>query len=571
MDTVKENSPPFTLLLVEDEEGLRRSVADYFSDSGFRVVESAMGRDGVAAFLTERPDIIFTDLSMPDGNGLELIKTVHAESPLTPIVVISGAGMIADAVEAMKLGACDYLCKPIRDLAALEHLARQAIERFRHQQRSKATGEDFLTGLPDRTQMEQCFREIAAGGRGISLVLVDLDGFKAVKDAFGHALADRLLMEVGERLSLHVGRQDAIIHLGGDEFALLLASSAAADVDLRVAAVQEVVSEPIAVGQDDLIVTASIGISVFPHDGSSSDELLKHASTALYEAKKIGNNSVRRYCSTIRTNSERFSLQAKLRRAFELREFSLVYQPQYELASGALHGIEALLRWHPHPGHVVAPALFIPALEESGLIVLVGEWILREACTQYQEWATLGAVPCMLSVNVSAVQFHSGGFVDMVRRVLRDTNMAPEQLCLELTESVVMRDVEETIATLTAMKGMGIALSLDDFGTGYSSLSYLSRMPLDELKIDRSFIASLPHSASNASIVDTIIGVAASLNLRVVAEGIECAEQASLLREKRCQIAQGYYFSHPLPPLGIIDAFGKLHNRTFSTCSQFAC
>jgi EAL domain-containing protein (putative c-di-GMP-specific phosphodiesterase class I) len=279
---------------------------------------------------------------------------------------------------------------------------------------------------------------------------------------------------------------------------------------------------------------------------------------------------VRRYCSTILTNSERFSLQAKLRRAHELREFSLVFQPQYDLASGSLHGVEALVRWQPRLGHLVAPALFIPALEESGLIVPVGEWILREACTYYRQWQSLGAPHCMLSVNVSAVQFHAGGFVAMVRRVLQETAMPPQRLCLELTESVVMRDGEETIATLSELKKLGIALSLDDFGTGYSSLSYLSRMPLDELKIDRSFIASLPHSANNASIVDTIIGLAACMNLRVVAEGIEQVEQADVLREKKCQIAQGYYFSHPLSPLGLIDAFGREHGGVAPLQSQFA-
>jgi diguanylate cyclase (GGDEF)-like protein len=514
--------------------------------------------------------MLFTDLSMPDGNGLELIAAVHAESPQTPIIVISGAGMVVDAVAAMKEGACDYLCKPIRDMAALEHLTRQAIERFRQQRCSKATGEDPLTGLPDSTQMDHLFQHVGTSGSGITLALVDLDSFKAIKDAFGHAVGDRLLMEVGERLSLHAGRQDALIHLGGDEFALLLATPDQGSVDLRIAAVREAVAEPFRIGQDELIVTASIGIALFPHDGSSSDELLKHASTALYEAKKTGKNCVRRYCSSIRTNSERFSLQAKLRRAHELREFSLVFQPQYDMVNGSLHGVEALVRWQPLVGHLVTPALFIPALEESGLIVPVGEWILREACTHYRQWQSLGAPHCMLSVNVSAVQFHASGFVAMVRRVLQETDMPPTWLCLELTESVVMRDGEETIATLSALKDLGVALSLDDFGTGYSSLSYLSRMPLDELKIDRSFVSSLPHSANNASIVDTIIGLAACMNLRVVAEGIEHSEQAAFLREKKCQIAQGYYFSHPLPPSGVIDAFGREYASLAPFHSQFA-
>ncbi len=564
MGAAPEDTAAYTLLVVEDESGLRRSIADYFSDSGFLVTEAGSGLAGLHVFRADQPDIVFTDLCMPDGNGLEFIAAIHAESPLTPIVVISGAGMVVDAVAAMKHGACDYLCKPIRDMAVLELLARQAIERSRQQRRSKATGEDPLTGLPDRSQMHHLFRDVRASGTGITLALVDLDSFKAIKDAFGHVVADRLIMEVGERLSLYVAPQEAIIHLGNDEFALLLATSDTASVDLRVAAVLEAVAEPFRVGQDELIVTASVGIAVFPHDGISSDELLKNASTAFYEAKKIGKNSVRRYCSTIRTNSERFSLQAKLHRCVERREFSLVYQPQYDLNSGSLHGVEALLRWQPPFGHVVTPMLFIPSLEESGLIVQVGEWILREACTHYQEWQSHGAPSCRLSVNVSAVQFHSSGFIAMVCRVLKETGMTPELLCLELTESIVMRDCEEAIATLSNLKGLGIALSLDDFGTGYSSLSYLSRMPLDELKIDGSFVRTLPYSANNASIVHTIIGMAASMNLRVVAEGIENAEQAAFLREKKCQIAQGFYFSRPLTSEGVIDVFGRENRVAFS-------
>ncbi len=558
MEILQKNTAGLTLLVGEDEAGLRRSIADYFCDSGFRVIEAASGREGLALFRAVQPDILFTDLCMPEGNGLELITAVHELSPQTPVIVISGAGMVADAVVAMKAGACEYICKPVQDLAALEHLARSAIERFREQEYSKTVG-DPLTGLPDRSQLEQLFLEVTASVTGIILALIDLDGFKSVKDAFGHAVADRLLMEMGERLSLHIGQQDAIIHLGGDEFVLLLAAPDRASIDQQIAAVHEAVAEPFRVGIEEILVTSSIGVALFPLDGNSGDELLKHAATALYEAKKSGKNRVRRYCRTIQTNSERFSLQAMLLRAIEQQDFSLVYQPQYDLVNGALHGIEALLRLQPKSGHAIAPSLFIPALEESGLIVPLGEWILREACTHYQQWQSFGAPPCMLSVNVSAVQFHASGFVDMVRRVLLETGMATDRLCLELTESVVMRDGEETIATLYGLKRLGIALSLDDFGTGYSSLSYLSRMPLDELKIDRSFVASLPHSASNACIVDTIIVMADSMKLRVVAEGVERKEQAVFLHEKRCRIAQGYYFSHPLPAENMIDAFGQQH------------
>jgi diguanylate cyclase (GGDEF)-like protein len=549
------NGAGYSVLVVEDEVGIRRSIAEFFSDSGFIVAEAASGREGLARFRQVQPDLLLTDLCMPNGSGLELIAAVHAESPLTPIIVISGAGMIEDAVTAMKEGACEYLCKPIRDLAALELTVRQTIEQYRRPPESRTAGADPRTGLPDGTRLQALFDDLAASGDDISLVLVDLDNFKAIKDACGHATADRLLQAIGERLALQLGSREALLHLGGDEFALLLTMSDGADLDGRVAALRDAVAAPVTVGRDELVVTVSVGIALFPHDGTACDELLQHAAAALYAAKTTGRNQVRRYCRTIRTNAEQFSLQAKLRRGVERQEFSLVYQPQFVLDNGALHGIEALVRWQPRHGQAVAPARFIPALEESGLIVSVGEWILRAAARQYGEWQAQGASPCLLSVNVSAVQFHARGFVAMVERVLQETGLPPARLCLELTESVVMRDGADAIATMSDLKRLGITLSLDDFGTGYSSLSYLSRMPLDELKIDRSFIAELPHSSRNAGIVDTIIGMAAAMNLRVVAEGIEQATQAAFLRERQCQVAQGYFFCRPLPPQDLLPVF----------------
>ncbi|GAM08651.1 putative signaling protein [Geobacter sp. OR-1] len=560
---IQERKNGLTLLTIEDETGLRKSIADYFEDSGFTVIEASDGHEGLEAFRNHKPDIVFADLCMPKVHGLEIIPVMHQESPYTPVIVVSGAGMLQDAVESMKRGAWDYVSKPIRELGALEQLAFKMLARSEElkreseynsnlqQELSNHQDRDSLTGLPNRKLFKDHCGQILDQGAAGCLGLIDLDNFKAIKESFDHESGDQLLMEVAERLGAKFTGSSVLARLGGDEFAFLTTYSAQPSSENQeevVKSIRSAFAAPFDIKGEELLITASMGLSCWPADGNTIDELLKKADIAMSRAKEQGQNSCRIYSSEITARStDWITLQTRLRRALEKNEFILHYQPQMDIGTTEIKGVEALIRWQPEGEPLVPPGAFIPALEESGLIIQVGEWALRTACNQLRQWNRSGHPPFMMSVNVTALQFHSPGFAEKVADIIAETEIDPEYLCLELTESIVMKDVADTIDTLTKLRKLGIALSLDDFGTGYSSLCYLRKMPISELKIDRSFIATLPEDQNNAMIVSTIISMANCLNMRVVAEGVETSDQLEYLRANHCHIAQGYLFSRPIP------------------------
>jgi EAL domain-containing protein (putative c-di-GMP-specific phosphodiesterase class I) len=359
--------------------------------------------------------------------------------------------------------------------------------------------------------------------------------------------ADKLLQGIAVRLLDVVGREDMVARIGRDEFAVLSPPNGVV-VDSLVASLREVFRTPFSVGDVELFVSACMGVVNWPADGQTIDELLKNAEIATFHAKGRGRNNVQLYNPAFgETARKRIELETNLRRALEREDFILHYQPQIDVATGAIAGVEALLRWLNNDGRLVPPSEFIPILEESGLIIPVGEWVLKSACTQYVAWRQQGMAPISLSVNISAPQFKSGELPDTVVRILGETGMDPSCLCIELTESIVMDDIEETICTLGTLRELGISLSIDDFGIGYSSLNYLRMMPISELKIDQSFIATIPHDQNNAIIVNTIISMAHCMDIRVVAEGVETLDQLRHLTARQCQTAQGFFFSKPLP------------------------
>lgn len=549
------------ILTIEDDTGLRQSIAGYFADSGFTVFEAGNVQDGLALFRQSNPDIVLTDLNMPNGNGLDLIPLLRDESPNTPIVVLSGTGKLNDAVEAMKRGAWDYIEKPVRELALLEELARRLFKQAldtREQQTSGAclaqrldeqTNFDVLTDLPNSTLLAERFTALASAKQHLTLIHLDLDNFKMTNATLGAKGADKLLQAIAARLARVVGREDMVARTGRDEFAVLSpANLMAVDSLALVASLKDVFHKPFAVGDVELFVSACMGVVSWPADGETLDELLKHAEISTFHAKERGRNHVQLYNPAFgQTVRRRMELETSLRRALERGDFILHYQPQINVATGAIAGVEALLRWRTSDGRLVPPSEFIPALEESGLIIPVGEWVLKNACTQYVSWRQQGMAPISLSVNISAPQFKSGELPATVVRILGATGMDPSCLCIELTERIVMDNIEETIGTLVTLRELGISLSIDDFGIGYSSLNYLRMMPISELKIDQSFIATIPHDQNNAIIVNTIISMAHCMNIRVVAEGVETMEQLRHLTARQCQTAQGYFFSKPLP------------------------
>ncbi|OQX13070.1 MAG: hypothetical protein BWK76_16710 [Desulfobulbaceae bacterium A2] len=411
---------------------------------------------------------------------------------------------------------------------------------------------DALTGLPNRLLLQDRFEQALAHaqreGRRMALLFLDLDRFKTINDSLGHPVGDRLLQAVSLRLQESLRDMDTVSRQGGDEFVVLLTDlSHPDDAGLVAQKILDALSQPFHVDQHQLGTSCSIGISVAPDDAMDYDTLRRQADTALYAAKGAGRATYRFFTEQMNQHVlEMLDLEHRLRQAVARGELSLHFQPQFSLTDARLIGAEALLRWqHPEMG-LVSPARFIPVAEESGLIVAIGEWVLQQACCQARRWLDDGLDLPVLAVNISALQFRQDNLVETVAAILRDSGLPPERLELELTESMLMQDLERTLTKLDAFKAMGISLSIDDFGTGYSSLTYLKRFKLDILKIDQSFVRDLAEDSDDAAIVRAIIQLGHSLNLRVIAEGVETAAQRDYLQGEGCDHVQGYLFSRPL-------------------------
>lgn len=431
---------------------------------------------------------------------------------------------------------------------------------------------DKLTDLPNRglfTEiLNQAIRYAQRYSKRIATLFLDLDRFKQINDTLGHSVGDALLKEVAERLKPCLRSSDSVARLepenkldlvsrfGGDEFLMLLTElkkvEDAAVIARRILAVFET---PFNCAGHEFRITVSIGISVFPDDGDNPEDLVKNADSAMYHAKKEGRNNFQFYNESMNVRSlQKFTMEADLRKALEREEFILHYQPQVDIKTGRIVGAEALIRWmHPERG-LISPVDFIPLAEETGLILSIGDWVMRTACAQQQAWVSEGYDALRVSVNLSIKQLRQNTIIELINRLKASKEIDTNYLELELTESAIMQDAVENIKLLNTIKGMGIRLSIDDFGTGYSSLSYLQRLPLDTLKIDRSFINDIATDPDSAAIVKAIISMSRSLHLQVVAEGVETEQQLAFLREHGCDVMQGYYFSKPVPP----DEFTKL-------------
>lgn len=413
---------------------------------------------------------------------------------------------------------------------------------------------DALTGLPNRNLLADRVRvAIARAERhthGVAIAFIDLDNFKLINDSLGHGAGDQLLQLVAERLKSCMRTVDTVARTGGDEFVLVLADQAdERAVSSEVSRITDAFGLPYMVGDQELFVTGSVGVAFYPQDGTALEPLLKNAENAMYRAKESGRNTLKFYTEEMNLRvSERLTMENKLRRAVERNELFLHYQPQADLRSNQIFGTEALVRWrHPDLG-IVSPAKFIPLAEETGMIVGIGEWVLRTACMQNKAWQDAGLPPVAVAVNLSARQFREKGLVRTIETILQESGLEPRYLELEVTESVIMDDAEQVIALLKQIKSLGVTLSIDDFGTGYSSLSYLKRFPVDRLKIDQSFVREITSNPDDAAIAQAVINLGHSLNLRVIAEGVETLEQLNFLRDRQCDEKQGYLISRPVPP-----------------------
>jgi diguanylate cyclase (GGDEF)-like protein/PAS domain S-box-containing protein len=411
---------------------------------------------------------------------------------------------------------------------------------------------DALTGLPNRTLLQDRLAKALASARRrkdkVALLFLDLDRFKTINDSLGHSVGDLVLKEVAERLKRFAREQDTIARVGGDEFFIVLtAVKDAADAAVAAERLMDAMTVELVIQGRSLSISCSIGISISPEHGRDGEALIKNADAAMYCAKESGYNSFRFFTADMNAEAmERLTLEHSLRLALGREELFLVYQPQMDIATGRIIGLEALLRWqHPELG-LVPPDKFIRIAENGGLIMPIGEWVLRTACFQTRKWQDEGLLAVSVAVNVSAVQFRQAGFCELIRRVLHETGLAPQYLELELTESLLLSNADVMFSVLQELRAMGLKLAIDDFGTGYSSLSYLKQFPVGKLKIDRSFIRDVAVNPDDAAITTAIISMAKSLNLKVIAEGVEDEAQMSFLRAHQCDEIQGYYFSKPL-------------------------
>lgn len=426
---------------------------------------------------------------------------------------------------------------------------KRAEETIRHQ-----AYHDALTRLPNRLLFQDRFAQALARAHRskemLAMLFLDLDRFKTINDTLGHMIGDQLLQAVSERLSNSLREGDTVARLGGDEFMIMLTGIRHAEDAAKVARkVLQEIRPPFHVQEHELNITTSIGISLYPQDGLDADTLVKNADVALYRAKDSGRDNYQHYLPSMNAQAyERLTLENSLRRALERGEFVLHYQPQIDVPSGTIVGMEALVRWQHPDGRLLLPNEFIPLTEDTGLIIPLSEWVLRTACKQMREWQTMALPSFRVSVNLSARHFQQQDLVETVDRILKETGLEPQYLELELTESTLMHDVDFVNKTMQQLKERGIHISIDDFGTGYSSLSYLKRFPINTLKVDQSFVRDCIQDADDAAIVSAIVSMARSLKMKVIAEGVETREQLDFLRTLQCDSVQGFYFNHAVPP-----------------------
>ncbi len=557
------------ILIAEDEPSLRENLQWMLELEGFTVQVARDGREALALALQDVPDLVLTDVMMPHMEGYALIKALRADSSTStvPIVMLTAKADRSDVRAGMNLGADDYLTKPYRRDELLEairaRLARSAdleLESQRLQMQARtAQQRDALTELPSRMLFGQTLDTTIAMAReqrsAVGVICLGLDGFSKINDSLGATVGDKVLREVAQRLQqhmqsvLHTTDHDAVARLGSDLFAVQLTEGPLelADLGMHCARLQTLLSRPFEVEGHTLFITACAGCSVFPQQADSGHALLLNAESALHHAKPGGPGTAAVFESAMNQRvARRLLLHNELHRALESGEFQLHYQPQVQLTTGALVGFEALLRWKHKTLGWVSPAEFIPVAEESGVIVRIGEWVMRTAAAQAAQWLREGHTGFRMAVNLSVRQFVAGNLTELVQQVLAETGLPAPMLELEVTESLALHSVSTTLSTLHACKALGVKLAMDDFGTGYSSLSYLKRYPLDALKIDQAFVRNVTRDAGDAAITRAIVAMAHSFGMSVIAEGVETIDQLDFLNSLHCEDFQGYLFSKPV-------------------------
>jgi diguanylate cyclase (GGDEF)-like protein len=563
------------ILVIEDEDSVRENILELLDAEGFEAISAENGRLGVDLAKTMVPDLILCDVMMPELDGFGVLAALRQEPVMesTPFIFLTAKAAKTDFRQGMELGADDYLTKPFTRAELLGAIAmrlkKQAAVQDRYHSELQHAKEqlnylihhDSLTNLPNRLSLRERFKQVQPTDtndeRLVTILSLGLDRFNQINDNLGHTVGDLLLKAVAGRIKACVGSQDIVARLNTDQFAIILVSDRqdacpTTQHEKEVSNVAQTIlknlSQTFELEARELFITASIGMALYPRDGKEIEELLNHANTAMIQAKQQGGDQYQLYSATFNIgSSERLALQGSLRYALERNELLVYYQPQVNLQTGQIVGAEALVRWqHPERG-LIPPDKFIPIAEETGLIVPIGEWVLQTACKQTQVWQTAGFPSLRIAVNLSSRQFSQIDLRHQLVQILMETGLDSKYIELELTESMLVQNTKVAIEKLNALKSLGVEIAIDDFGTGYSSLSYLQQFPFDILKIDRCFIRNIAENSNNAAIAKAIIEMAKSLNLKLVAEGVETEAELSFVCQHQCDTMQGYLFSRPLP------------------------
>ena len=556
----REETGKNALLLVgdgSDQRGVSKQLSEAAGNT-YSVVHVRELSEALSLLCRREFRVAVIDQSAPDAQTLDTISQMHTAANHIPIIVMSGKVDEPFALAALKAGAQDYLVKGQVDDHTLNRSIRYAIER-KHSQQSLSflAHYDQLTGLANRLLFhEKLARAISLAGckkSRVALMILGLDRFKSINDSMGHDIGDLLLEEVARRLRANVREGDTVARLSGDEFTVLLEDvRSEKQVTGTARRILDSLARSFHLKGLEVIVTGSMGVAFYPDNGEASGGLLKSADMALCRAKEKGRNNYQLFSQeSHQKHILRVQMETELQRALELEEFVIHYQPQWTVADRALIGVEALMRWqHPEMG-LVSPNQFIPLLEETGLILPVGKWLIRKACAQARNWQEAGFPSLRMAANLSARQFEDRNLVETVRQALKEASLSPENLELEITESSLLKATERTKALLTELKALGVRIAMDDFGTGYSSLAYLKQFPIDTLKIDRSFIKDITTDPADATLSAAIIWIGHKFRMLVIAEGVETEEQLEML--SGCDGFQGYLYSRPLPPDELLE------------------
>ncbi len=557
-----------TILVIEDVQALREEIMETLSYEGFDVLGAENGVVGVQVAKTYLPDLIICDIAMPELDGFGTLVALRQEqkTSMIPFIFLTAMTEKADMRQAMQLGADDYLTKPFTSAELLGAIASrlQKYESVKdhYYDEIKAVGEKFeylshhdgLTQLPNRIlfhkSLAQAVLHSKLNSKSLALLFLDMDNFNIINNTLGNDIGDQLFKAIAERLRRYTAPCDIVARIQGDEFAMIISDVAdTLSVKLETQKILNLLSRPYNLYGHEVFITSSIGITIFPDDHQEAEGLIKNAELAMYYAKNHGRNSYKLYSSDLNVqSSEYMALANSLHRAMDRNEFMAFYQPLVDLKSGKIVGAEALARWqHPDLG-IIMPSRFIPIAEQTGLILRLSELMLYSVCEQMRAWREAGIDYGFVAVNLSSQHFQpDNNLTEFISKVLLETGIDSDDLELELTESIIMKNAEFTIQVLSQLQTMGVKVAIDDFGTGYSSLSYLKHFPVNILKIDRCFVEDITTDRHDATISLAIIDLAHSLSLQVVAEGVETAEQVELLREYGCDRIQGYFFSPPLP------------------------